>query len=155
VRFVACAYCSTRLEIHHSGSAVYCEALEQIDRRTAEIADDLETIKLQNELGDLDRQWINDREKYKVRGQDGQYSVPTIAGSVIGMVVVVVFGVFWIGMAVNMGAPGFFPLFGVAFIVFAVVAGVTALTKAQGYQQRHSAYDSRRRELTRRIRDRS
>jgi DNA-directed RNA polymerase subunit RPC12/RpoP len=107
VQFVTCAYCSARLTIHHSGNAVYSESLDEIEKRTAEIADDLETIKLQNELESLDRQWMLDRERYKVKGEDGHYSVPGQAGSIVAMVVAAGFGLFWTVGAASMGAPFF------------------------------------------------
>jgi hypothetical protein len=153
-RFVTCAYCSARLQIHRSGNAVYSEVLDEIDKRTERMADDLETIKLQNDLEALDRQWIMAREDFKVRGRDGEYRVPSKAGSVIGLVFVTIFGIFWTGTALKMGAPGIFPLFGVAFVAFAIIVGVMGMAKAQAYEENRKDYERRRRELLRELRDR-
>ena len=37
----------------------------------------------------------------------------------IGSVIAIVFGIFWTIMAARMGAPAFFPIFGVIFIIMA------------------------------------
>ncbi len=55
-------------------------------------------------------------------------------------VVAVVFGIFWTIMAVNMGAPAIFPVFGVLFILTGVVIGVYHFKNATG-KNRYSAFD--------------
>lgn len=147
VRFVNCGYCSSRLEIRQSGGAVYSEVLEKIDQRTERIADVLEAIKTQNEIERLDREWQMGMDRYKVRNQDGEYSVPSSAGSVVGGIFAIVFGVFWIGFAAKMGAPGIFPLFGLLFIGLAFFGMVSGASKASDYQRAHDEYQSKRREL--------
>ena len=112
VQFASCAYCSARLSIQRSGGAVYSQTLDEVEKRTEQIADDLETIKLQNELASLDRQWMLDRDNYRVKGRDGEYSVPSQAGSIVGMILAAGFGLFWTVGAASMKAPFFFPLFG-------------------------------------------
>lgn len=64
---------------------------------------------------------------------------PSAMGA-IGSVSVVVFGIFWTIMAVSMGAPFFFPLFGVLFIVMGVVQAVYHFKNAAG-KERYSAFD--------------
>lgn len=39
----------------------------------------------------------------------------------IGSVFAIVFGIFWTIMAARMGAPAFFPIFGVIFIIMGIV----------------------------------
>jgi hypothetical protein len=134
---------------------VYSEVLEAIDQRTERIAEDVEAIKLQNEVEQLDREWLMGLDRYKVRNQDGHYQVPGQIGAAVSLAVAVVFGLFWIGVASSMGAPFPFPLFGLLFIVAAVVAGANAWSKAAGYQRDHASYQRRRRDLLRRLRDRN
>lgn len=57
-----------------------------------------------------------------------------------GAVIAVIFGVFWTITAVSMGAPGFFPLFGILFILMGVVQVVYNLKNAAG-ENRYSAFD--------------
>lgn len=52
----------------------------------------------------------------------------------------IVFGIFWTIMAVSMGAPFFFPLFGLLFIGIGVVNAVYSFKNATG-EQRCSEYD--------------
>ena len=73
--------------------------------------------------------------------------MPSVAGSLIGAGVAVVFGVIWISMASRMGAPGFFPLFGVLFIVVAIAMGAVSLSKANAYQRSRQNYERQRRRL--------
>lgn len=153
VQFVTCGYCSARLSIQRSGGAVYSQALDEVEKRTEQIADDVETIKLQNELAALDRQWLLDRDKYKVKGQDDQYSVPSQTGSIVGMIIAAAFGLFWTVMAASMGAPFFFPLFGIAFVIFAIVGGISSLNKAEAYQHSRQIYEARRKSLLHEIRN--
>ncbi len=98
-KFVTCSFCSSRLAVHHSGNAVYTEVLESIEQKTAEIAEDVETIKHQNDLERLDREWMMGKQQFMVRGKHGEYRVPSTAGSVIGMVLAGGFGLFWMSMA--------------------------------------------------------
>jgi hypothetical protein len=64
---------------------------------------------------------------------------PSFMGG-IGSIVVGVIGVGWTVMASKMGAPDFFTLFGVAFVVLAVVGAVYQLKNATG-KNRYSAFD--------------
>ena len=64
---------------------------------------------------------------------------PSFMGG-IGSIVVGVVGVGWTVMASSMGAPGFFTLFGVAFVVLALAGAVYNLKNATG-KNRFSTFD--------------
>ncbi len=64
---------------------------------------------------------------------------PSAMGAV-GSVAVALFGVCWTVGAISMGAPVFFPLFGVVFIIAAIVQAVYHSRNAVG-EQRYSAFD--------------
>ena len=64
---------------------------------------------------------------------------PSAMGA-MGAVAAVVFGIFWTIMAVSMGAPGIFPLFGVVFIIMGIVQAVYHFKNATG-KSRFSAFD--------------
>src|SRR4051812_45225470 len=74
--FLTCGYCGARLEVKRSGGAVYSEVLAAIDSRTQRIEQDVDTIKRQNEVERLDREWMMRREDYMTRNRDGSYSTP-------------------------------------------------------------------------------
>jgi len=58
----------------------------------------------------------------------------------IGSVVAILFGIFWTVSASSMGAPGFFPLFGVLFIILGIAQAVYHFKNAAG-DNRFSAFD--------------
>jgi len=147
-RFVTCTYCGTRLEVHRSGGAAYTAVLNSIDQRTERIERDVAEIKVREQMEQLDREWMIERERYMVRGKNGNVSMPNGPGAIVGSVVAAVFGVFWtIAAASARGAPPFLPLFGVVVIIAAVVGGLTAVGKAALYGDAERDYQRRRREL--------
>lgn len=58
----------------------------------------------------------------------------------LASVIAVIFGIFWTITAASMGAPGFFPLFGVLFIIIGIVQVVYNLKNATG-ENRYSTFD--------------
>lgn len=150
-RFVTCQFCSSQLEIHQSGNAIYTEVLQAIDKRTAEMAADLGTIKRQNELEQLDREWERTRADLLIRGKNGETSVPTRAGGLAGLVLGIPFGIFWICGAASMGAPWFITLFGVVATVLICGSSVSTFFSAGRYSQLAAEHDERRRRLLREL----
>ena len=64
---------------------------------------------------------------------------PSAMGAV-GSVIAVIFGIFWTITAASMGAPFFFPLFGVLFIILGIVQAVYHFKNATG-ENRYSSFD--------------
>jgi len=64
---------------------------------------------------------------------------PSLMG-VWGSVMAVVFGIFWTAMTATTGAPSFFPIFGVLFILTGVISGAYNLKNAVS-KNRYSAFD--------------
>ena len=52
-RFLTCTACSSQLEVHRSGSTAYTEVLEAV-----------EPVRVELELEKLDREWMEEIEKY-------------------------------------------------------------------------------------------
>ena len=151
VRFVKCDYCSAKLEVVRDESTVRTRVIETI-------ADDVKIIRRQNELEQLDREWETKKGDFMVSDKNGNRSIPTRGGSVAGGVAILVFGIFWIAMASNIGskvggAGALFPLFGLAFIIFGIFQATRGFTKADGFEQAESEYRKRRAELLRKLGD--
>lgn len=150
-RFVTCAHCGSRLEVHRTGSAAYTQVLDQINQRTQHIEQQVEALRLQQELEQLDREWERQRAGLLDRDQQGHTSVPGTAGAIVGPFIICVFGVIWIAMAASAGAPGAMPLMGFVIIVVGIIAALVGVGKASRYQDAETAYQSRRRALLARL----
>lgn len=146
-RFVTCSYCGSQLAIHQSGGAFYTEVLQDIDQRTQRIEQDVDQIKRQNAIEQLDREWEMQRQTLLVRNKNGSTSVPSIAGGVVAAVIAVGFGIFWMIVTSIAGAPFFFPLFGILFIIVGLFASITSIGSASRYQDAETRYQQRRAQL--------
>ena len=151
IRFVTCNYCNARLEVVHDKTVTHTKQLDKIERTTEQLANNLKVIELQNDLERLDREWENQRNGLLVRGKDGSLTEPSAAGSMVVGVIVIAFGIFWTVKASGMGAPGFFPLFGLVFIGFALFGMISGAAKAGQYRNEQAAYQGRRDALIARI----
>jgi LSD1 subclass zinc finger protein len=139
-RYVTCGYCSSKLEVHRSGGAIYTEVFEALQRRTEEIADDVEILKLQNELERIDREWQIEREKRLVRGKHGT-SEPSIVGSVLLGILCLGFGLVFV--AAGTKAPPLI-LFGLGGIVVGLFNLIFGTKKAQDFAALKQQYEVRR-----------
>lgn len=64
---------------------------------------------------------------------------PSAMGA-FGSAIAVIFGIFWTITAMSAGAPGFFPLFGVLFIIMGIAQAVYNFKNATG-ENRYSSFD--------------
>jgi hypothetical protein len=160
MRFVTCEHCGSRLEVHRTGSAAYTQVLEQIDQRTRNIEQDIEALRLQQELEQLDRDWATKRKGLMDRNGEGQTSVPTALGNVIGAMGLGVCGLVWLGIGSFMGhaMPGFtgglqpfFTWIGLGVVVLAVILGISGMGKASAYRNAEILYQQQRAALLARI----
>lgn len=149
-KFVTCNYCKSQLKVQSSGETYYTEILDEI----RDVADDVETIKLQNRLERLDREWEMQRRSFMVRDNDGTESVPTTGGSIVGMLVIVGFGLFWTTGTINAGAPPLFSFLGVVFIITGIFKFISSSSKASNYQVVKQQYDAKPRQLLNQLKSR-
>jgi DNA-directed RNA polymerase subunit RPC12/RpoP len=152
-RFVTCQFCNSQLEVKRTESAVFTEEIAKISENTERMAGSLEVLELQNDLERLDREWIAsnpvsfDSDGRPVR-QTGT------GGAAFGMVFAIFFAVVCFGMAAaasSMGAPGIFPLVPVGMGLFAIVAAIMSLGKANDYESRRTDYERRRAAMVARL----
>jgi hypothetical protein len=144
IRFVTCNYCGARMEIVHDATTTHSRVLDKIEKTTGEMAGDLKVIRLQNELEQLDREWEQERSRFLTRDKNGNASEPSPAAAIVGGVLAIGFGIFWISTASSMGAPGIFPLFGLVFIGFVLFGIISSLSKSQGLRSSEEQYRTRR-----------
>jgi DNA-directed RNA polymerase subunit RPC12/RpoP len=150
-RYVTCGYCSSKLEVHRSGGAIYTQVLEALQKRTEEIADDVEILKLQNELERIDREWQENRQRCMIRGKHGSMREPSPIAGTIACLFGIGFGIFWTviaGSHVPMMA-----LFGLFFIGMMVFALINNLKKSGEFAELKDEYERRRAEVLQTLRE--
>ena len=146
VRYLTCSFCDSRLEVQRSGSTYFTQVLEAV----GDIQQEIETLKLQGKLGRLDREWQEEREGLKVRDKHGYRHVPSQAGTVVMMVVMMVGIIAMFGMSSSAGAG---PPAGFLLIpaVIVVLIGAHQMGKAKKYEEGKTRYTRKRRELVREL----
>ena len=150
-KFVTCTHCCSRLAVQRSGGAAYTEVLEALEQRTEQIADDVETLKLQGRLERLDREWMLEREQYMVGDKDGRRHFPSKRRGILSLLMIIGFVILW--MAIVQSVPTC--LVGLLFIVLVVVTFLTRMQKADQYERRRRHYEREREAILREIESRS
>lgn len=146
-KYVTCNFCSAQLSVQRTDKVAYTEAIEEIQERTRQMSEDLKYLKKQSAVKDLDRSWRRRREQFMVRSNQGELSIPR-KGTAIGVgASTTIAGLLWMGFAANMGAPAFFPLFGLVFIGAGIFGAVRINAKADDFHRSHRAYLSKRHKL--------
>jgi hypothetical protein len=154
VNFFNCRFCSSRLAIERSASAVYTRVLEGLEQKTNEISQDLQTIKAQNEIERLDREWQVERDQLLIHRKDGRTAEPSVAGTIGSSLMLALIGLVWfIGSTsmsrggMNHGISSLFPILGLGLMGFSLVALIRGLQKARDFDFQRSTYEARRRQL--------
>lgn len=91
VRFVTCSHCKSQLSVQQSGGVYFTQLLERVAQQTDAMAGNLETIKLQNELERIDREWQMRQGELMSTDKHGRTHKPSPVGPIIGMVVLGIF----------------------------------------------------------------
>jgi len=143
-RFVTCVQCGARLAVKRSETAAYTEALEELDKKTDAIVEQLAEIRLQNEIERIDREWEQERDRYMISHKNGTKTEPNATMGIVMAIGAGLFVLVWIGFAASMGAPGEFLCFGCVFVVVVALMGVTQVNKAKEYESAYARYRKRR-----------
>jgi len=124
------------------------------DSSTGAVERHLQTIALQNDIAQLDREWELARHTYMVTGRHGRRSIPSQGGSLVAGVVIALFGIFrtTVAFVITSQSPfgpiaQVFPLFGILFIVLGVGTSIHSFAKAGQYAEAERRYRERRSEL--------
>ena len=145
-RFVTCTHCQTSLEVHRDASVVYTEKVSEIADNTHRMADELAELRQNSELERVDREWEQERQKFLIRGQNGESQEPSVAGSMIGGILLAAFSVVWMGIA-SRAAPAPFAMFGVLFLIAGIAMSVISAGKARDLAAARQRYQRRRTNL--------
>jgi hypothetical protein len=117
--------------VHSAGGTAYTEVLEALTKKTDQLAEDVEVVRIQTELLRLDQDWENEKDHYMIRGQHGNMHVPT-RGTAVGSALAGLF--FGVVLALQFGG-GFI----VVGILVALVGAYVAKEATRKYDIYHSA----------------
>ena len=159
-QFVTCVHCKTQLQIQRTGSATCTQQIADLAEKTEELSERIEDLAATSERSEIDNQWRIERENLMVRDKHGNSHVPTKGSAVSAGIMVVVFGVFWLVMAISItsSAPAFgpfaaakviFPAFGVLIIGFGIYNSLSNFSKAEKYKRAERRYVQQRNEADR------
>ena len=144
--YVKCNHCQAQLTVKRTASATFTEHLDQLDRKTDAMRDQLQRLVYENRLASIDRSWEREKQQYMIRSKNGQLHEPSEAKAILVSVVLGVIGaVITIG-GLSQGGPG--AMFGLLFIGIAIVGGIYHFTKASNYRAARRRYRMRRRNVT-------
>ena len=146
---VTCSSCSAQLQVHRSGDAAYTEVLDTQQEQTDQVVDDVETMKLRLDLGELDREWM---ERHV--GESG--SLPVAGMTVFGVVGFGIAGLLSLGAGVAIVTrrpewAGLFLLLGGFLTIGSVVELQRISRRNQAYSQAKQNYEAKRRAILREI----
>lgn len=149
-QFTTCNYCGSRLRIQRTESSVFSEVLDEIAARSDRIEEDLEAVRLQNEIEKLDREWETRKQDLCERGEHGALLEPTMQLEV-QYVLGVIIGIAWMALAHGQGAPFPFVLIGLIGVICTVFRLFTLRSQVAAYNQEKQAYLNRRAQLEREL----
>ncbi|MBK1790907.1 SHOCT domain-containing protein [Persicirhabdus sediminis] len=139
-------------QLHQSGSlsqhefAIAKRKLLNEDSHDQQVADS-QVVKIQNDIEELDRSWLIEREKYMSSAKFGKQRAPSKSGSITYLI--------WISFAASCFIVpdicrgqdlDFPPIFALTFIV-PIVIGVIGYKKATNYELAEAVYQKKRKEL--------
>lgn len=100
IKFFNCSFCGSSLTIKKSGNTIFTEVLGEIKEDTEIIKDNSEVILLEKEIARLDREWLLEREQYKINGGNGivYYPDENSSHNIYTPVIVIVVMIIGLGM---------------------------------------------------------
>lgn len=160
--YVTCAHCGSRLAVKRTGSAVYTELLEKLDRKTDVMTRQLAEIAYRSELERLDREWEATRQTFLTTDKRGRTHEPNELGSRIGGAIFAAFGLIWsLATCGTTGAIGgspagdgpfgiiyCFPLIGLGLTGFGVWTFLKGPEQARKFEVARREYLRRKAEVT-------
>lgn len=150
LRFVTCSHCNTRLKILSSGGAVYTELLEDIRGAQQEMAADLDTIQLQNELERVDREWERTERSFERVDKYGRRRLPSknpAFVAVVAGVMIVPIVVFFVLSSMFHQLTAGFSLMLVGIVVFVLLAVMGAFKDSARFAEAQRRHRKRRRKV--------
>ena len=149
-RYLNCNHCGQSLAVKHSETATFTEAMEQLTEVAEDVAEDVASLKINQEIYELDRSWESQQDHFKnsiMGGDEADASVAKAIFNGVACVLVILFslvmllrtGLFSAGGAVSL----FFASTGCAWLA----AALSTLKTANSYQSSKRGYELKRQRL--------
>ncbi len=157
-KFFNCLFCNSSLTIKRTGTVAYTEVLGKIKANTEYLINNSNTLLVEREIARIDREWIIEKEKYKITDEYGS-SYPnktTSIGSIFRAIIKLIFMAFWLYLfSSSSGMKGEiqlgFLLFGIAMIVVIVINTISSISKSENYHDAEEDYLEERKKLLRKL----
>lgn len=138
--YVTCTHCNSQLAVRRDPTVTYTQKLDEIDRRTEQMAEDLAHLRRESELER--RQSLHNRAPANLT--PGEKAIGSIVGVVFGGMFVV-FGIFFATSSMSAGAPFIFPIAGGFFAIMGVLTAISIVMRAiNGTKNTPNQHDDRR-----------
>ncbi len=109
---------------------------------------EVEQLKIQNAITQLDQDWETESQDYLQRGRYGSRMVPTTGGNIGGAVFVSILSLCMIGIGIAVPQVGGLALLGALSLILAIWFGINGCNKAVAYNQAYDRYQQRRNALS-------
>lgn len=156
VNFVTCSHCNSQLAVKRNESILYTERLTQLEGRTDTMADELQRLKMQQELNRLDDDWNSEKQTYMIRQKNGAGNLPDEGAAIMGPVVSII-GLIVLGVVMLSVRDGIQFMCLPMLLFAALVAWICYdyYNKLNSYNQAIAAYYSRRDQIVERYKTKS
>jgi hypothetical protein len=147
-RYVTCQFCQTQLAVQNTGTAIFTELARDLTAKTQLMADELEELRIRNQILQLEQEWLVERDGLMLRTKRGRAVEPTFVSAwLTGLLLLVV--AFFFGLVIHSprdrgnSTAGLWVL--PTFMGIWVI--ISGSLKASTFEKAVAAYRRRRREL--------
>ncbi len=151
VEFFNCSFCGSQLKMVKSAGAQFTEVVGELVEHTEAISQNTNIIQLEKAIERLDRDWK--RQKGRLGLEEHEASGGSMASTMVGGGVAIVFVIFWIygsssiSSQFNDPISKVFPLLGVGMLILVLINIASAPMKLSRFQKAKQQYEEKRQEL--------
>lgn len=152
VNYVTCGHCGSQLAVKRNESVTYTERIESLEGRTDTMAHEINRLKMQQELNQLDDDWEIEKKDYMINSKNGS-TLPDEPSALIGVAVSVI-GLIILGIMMLSFRDGI-QFMCVPMLFFGAITawlGYDYYNKLSRYNAAIAAYNQRREEIYQRYR---
>lgn len=122
------------------------------ESRVPELAADVDELKLQNQLAQLELDWIKERDDYLVANKFGGRNPPasvavTLFWASLGGIFGIVMTIWGFTVRMPRGGANVIPWYGLTIVAIAIAGGAHGCVQASFYEEANRRYHQRRRKL--------